>query len=271
MPRVTLGGVAYMRIIKRWTKKEEKLLKDNYPYSTIQELQKIFPDRSDRSINRKASNMGLTKDESTQRRIGSENSISGYVDKYPYITKDVLVKLYIHDKLSSREVGARLGCSSDVVLNRLRRYDIPVRKHAGDPSFTVEERKEKWGRNGADHPRWKGGITDVSNVIRNRLNHVTLARFKMDGFRCVVCGGGEHNLNAHHIRPFSEIVSEIREEKGLRDLTTWEAKDRLADLCEKDNRLLDLGNLITLCEDCHKKVHAGELTLTIENEKEAAV
>lgn len=182
--------------------------------------------------------------------------------KYEEITKDILIDLYLQEKLSSRTIAEMFGCSNSLVLKRLQQFDIPIRKHAGDPAFTAEERKEKWGKSGAEHPRWKGGITAVSNVIRNRLNHVTLERFKIDGFKCVECGGGEHNLNAHHIRPFSEIIAEIRSENGLHDLSSWEAKNKLATICEKDSRLLDLNNLITLCEECHKKVHAGESKLT---------
>lgn len=182
--------------------------------------------------------------------------------KFENITKEVLRDLYVDKKLSTRAIAEKFGCNNTLISKRLKKYGIPIRKHAGDPAFTAEERKEKWGKSGAEHPRWKGGITAVSNVIRNRLNHVTLERFKIDGFKCVECGGGEHNLNAHHIRPFSEIIAEIRSENGLHDLSSWEAKNKLATICEKDSRLLDLNNLITLCEECHKKVHAGELKLT---------
>lgn len=247
-----------MRKTRLWTDEEERLLEQYYPKSTKEELRVIFPNRTDRSIARKASNLGLTKLDETKSRIGRNSAYKGYRDEFPHVNKESLTELYVERKLSSRDVGKELGCSSDLVIKRLRENGLPVRERVGDPSFTIEERKEKWGRTGADHPRWKGGITAVSNLIRNRLNHVTLDRFKLDGFRCVECGGGEHRLNAHHIRPFSEIVAEIREENDLYDLSTWESKGRLADICEKDDRLLDLDNLITLCEDCHKEVHAGE-------------
>ena len=247
-----------MRLIRKWTDEEELLLKKYYPISTKDELRNIFPDRTDRSIARKAGNLGLTKLDETISRIGRESKYKSYRDEFPEVNRESLEDLYVNKKLSSRDVGRKLGCSSDLVLRRLREYGLPIRERVGDPSFTVEERKEKWGRPGANHPRWKGGITSISNIIRNRLYHVSLERFKIDGFKCVECGGGEHRLNAHHIRPFSEIVADIREEHNLHDLTAWESKEKLANICENDERLLDINNLITLCEDCHKAVHAGE-------------
>jgi len=177
--------------------------------------------------------------------------------KYENITEEVLRVLYVDKKLSTRAIAEKFGCNNTLISKRLKKYGIPIRKHAGDPVFTTEERKEKWGRSGPEHPNWKGGVTEVSNMIRNRVAHVSLEAFKRDGFACVECGGGEQELNAHHIRTFSEIVEEIREENGLHDLTTWEAKERLADMCSNDARLLDVGNLVTLCEDCHYEAHHG--------------
>jgi len=199
--------------------------------------------------------MKLVKDKKTKTRISSGNLPKEYEDQHPQVTKEKLQELYIDKKLSSRKVGEILGCGSDLILKRLRQHGLPVRKRVGDPSFTEEERREKWGRNGTDHPRWKGGITTISGMIRNRLAHVSLERFKIDGFSCVECGGGEHHLNAHHIRPFSEIVAEIRKENDLEDLTSWDNKVKLADICEQDERLLDIENLVTLCEDCHREIH----------------
>lgn len=192
-----------------------------------------------------------------------ENGISRrQANTYDDITKDDLQKYYIEKKMSTRDIAKIYGCSNTVVADRLRTYGIPVRRNAGDSAFSVEERRKKWGRPGKLHPRWKGGITEVSNVIRNRLAHVTLERFKQDGFRCVECGEGEHNLNAHHVIPFSEIVADIRSENNLDDLSTWERKVELADICEVDERLLDINNLITLCAECHIQLHKDELMTT---------
>lgn len=245
-----------MRIVKEWTMQEIETLWIYYPNSTTNELRELFPGRSIRSITHKASRIGLRKEPDAISRTGKESTVNSYVDKFPELTKEVLEELYVKQRKSSRKIGDMFGCKGDVVLKRLRRFGIPVRKDSS--SYTPEERRQKWGRKGDEHPNWKGGITEVNGLIRNRIAHVSLEAFRRDGFKCVECGGGEHNLNAHHIRPFSEIVAEIREENGLHDLSEWDDKEKLADICANDSRLLDVGNLITLCEECHYEIHHGQ-------------
>lgn len=56
-----------------------------------------------------------------------------------------------------------------------------------------------------------------------------IAVFMRDGFKCQACGQVGGTLNAHHIKEFSKYPA-------LR---------------------FDVDNGITLCKDCHKKVHRG--------------
>lgn len=167
---------------------------------------------------------------------------------------DYIKELYETKRLSSREIASRYNCHNQFIINVLKRNGVQVRKSSSD--YTKEEREKKYGMKGSDHPNWRGGMTEVNGLIRNAIAYVSLECFKRDGFKCVECGGGEHELHSHHIKSFSEIVSEIREENGLHDdLSTWDEKQRLVEMCAKDRRLLDVDNLLTYCADCHVEEH----------------
>ena len=74
-----------------------------------------------------------------------------------------------------------------------------------------------------------------AQVIRHSTSYAGWRKsvFERDGYTCQICGQYGGKLNAHH-------------------------KERFADCPEKR---LDVDNGITLCEDCHKKVHHFKITL----------
>lgn len=83
---------------------------------------------------------------------------------------------------------------------------------------------------GEKSPLWKGGVTPAHNQIRNSEEYQAwrVAVYKRDGFKCQHCKKPDLRLNAHHLKSFSEYP----------DLR------------------FNVDNGITLCEQCHKKVHA---------------
>jgi 5-methylcytosine-specific restriction endonuclease McrA len=100
----------------------------------------------------------------------------------------------------------------------------------------------KNGLFGDNNPNWRGGKARLKDHIR------TLAKyrqwrcdvFERDGFTCVICGdkkGG--NLEADHIKSFSDIISEYEIEN------TEQAVG-----CDE---LWNINNGRTVCKDCHKK------------------
>lgn len=99
--------------------------------------------------------------------------------------------------------------------------------------------KPNYGMRGENNPLWKGGITPVNNQIRHSLEYKEWIRkvFKRDNYTCQGCGVRSGNgkrvyLHAHHIKLFSE-------EPELR---------------------FDISNGITLCKNCHKKIHFPKTT-----------
>lgn len=89
---------------------------------------------------------------------------------------------------------------------------------------------------GENAPGWKGGIAIPRNtvMVRKEYQEWRKAVFERDGYTCQVCGdnrGG--NLQAHHIKAYAEYP-ELRH---------------------------DVQNGITLCQNCHKKVHYEKLDI----------
>ena len=77
-----------------------------------------------------------------------------------------------------------------------------------------------------------------------------------DGFKCQMCGKEHVELHVHHIKPFSEIVSEILFEHPDLHPDIEDEKMQLYKICVNDSRFTDLNNLTTLCKECHLfKVH----------------
>ena len=101
---------------------------------------------------------------------------------------------------------------------------------------------------GANHYNWKGGAARVSTAIRQMTENRRWmdAVVRRDG-ACLLCGS-DTDLEAHHNKPFAEIVFE-------NGITSCEQARQCA-------VLWDLSNGVTLCERCHCKHHGRKYTPT---------
>lgn len=110
--------------------------------------------------------------------------------------------------------------------------------------WTIERKKKissKWI--GKNNPRWKGGITSLTKTIRHLLEYREwrLMVFGRDNFTCQKCSKRGCYLHAHHIKSFSSIMQYY-------EITTLEEALECAELW-------NINNGITLCKECHKKIH----------------
>lgn len=108
---------------------------------------------------------------------------------------------------------------------------------------------------GDRNPCWRGGVTPISLRIRNSKEYSKWRHqiFQRDNFSCVKCGGNKSgSLVAHHKKPFSVIVQEVRNKMPL--LSLYDAAMAFA-------KMWDTNNGVTLCEDCHIKVHTNRKNL----------
>lgn len=92
---------------------------------------------------------------------------------------------------------------------------------------------------------WKGGISSLNDLIRkcSKMKQWRSDVFQRDNWTCQTCGnrscaGKRMEVEAHHIKTFSKIMSE-------NNIKTLEQAEQCAELW-------DLDNGVTLCTDCHK-------------------
>lgn len=101
------------------------------------------------------------------------------------------------------------------------------RKTCSDECRSLSSARRQAGEN--SH-RWQGGKTSEAMIIRTSAKYSAwrMEVFKRDNYTCVLCGSYGNNLNADHIKPFSEYP-ELR---------------------------LDVNNGRTLCFSCHTKTES---------------
>ena len=113
-------------------------------------------------------------------------------------------------------------------------YEVNVSKN--------KERKNP-NRSGLNAYNWKGGTSRLSMLIRDTLEVKDWRNkcYKRDNYTCCKCGIKGGKLNCHHINTLSNIT-EIFNIKTVEDAL-------------KLDIIHDITNGVTLCKDCHKKIH----------------
>jgi hypothetical protein len=150
------------------------------------------------------------------------------------LEKTLLVKMYVSEKLSVRQIGRAIGVHHESVRRYLVKYGIKRRSireaRVGRPHYMSfrpsckEETKRKIGNGnrgkrrsqeykesrrvlslGAENPNWKGGIAREKNP-RNTAEYKLwrLAVMERDLFTCQECGQKGGHLHAHHINKFKD-------------------------------------------------------------------
>jgi len=109
----------------------------------------------------------------------------------------------------------------------------------------TEEYKKEMSESyrGEDNPCWRGGTTSLQKILRGCFMYRQWRSdiFTRDDFTCQECGQRGGHLEAHHIKQLSKILQ-------LYEITNYEEALDCAELW-------NLNNGITLCKECHKKLH----------------
>lgn len=158
--------------------------------------------------------------------------------------KELLETLYLKEGMSKKELGLKYNCDPCVIDRVLKFHGIPVRNNS---------ESKKGLKVGKDHPNWKGGVSSLSERIREycRVN-ICKEVLERDKNRCIICGSTD-NLHVHHLIPFKTILHRIL----LQNLSLSPVidNDALYQIAIKDSELNNKNNLITVCSMCHRKIH----------------
>jgi len=136
--------------------------------------------------------------------------------------------------------------------NKLRegRGDF-ARDRTYEEIFGDEAIQKREVRKGENNGSWKGGITPLSQSIRQLPESINWRDgiFERDDFTCQECGKRGVHLEAHHLKRFSEILEVFL--KKYNQFSPIEDKETLTRLALSYKPFWDLMNGQTLCEDCH--------------------
>lgn len=228
----------------KWSKSETQFLKENYLEKGVKVCAFELV-RTVSAIYQKAALLGIIKE---PRYTGSEleNIKLNYAAKGPTALSKEMNRGY-H---AIRDMAVRLGLSvgSDVMSNRgrLNRSRWTDKSRASHSSALKKKR-------GPLSPSWKGGVCNLSEVIRGRLYTAwTKYVFQRDAYTCRLCGEVGGKMVVHHVRTFAEIRDAVIKEHPELDIGKYEDLDRFADLVIDSHKLSDG---VTLCRSCHQVHH----------------
>jgi hypothetical protein len=109
---------------------------------------------------------------------------------------------------------------------------------------------------GDEHYRWKGGITELTTLIRNLIENRDWKKqvFQRDNYTCQECfthytSQAPVYMEVHHKMAFSLLMQDFLKEYS--QFSPIEDKETLVRLATSYQPFWDIENGITLCEDCH--------------------
>jgi len=107
------------------------------------------------------------------------------------------------------------------------------------------------------HWNWSGGITVLSDLIRNTAEYQSwrVGVFERDNYTCKECGRFGCYLQAHHIKEFYILLREFLVKYN--QFSPIEDKETLSRLSMSYDPFWDIDNGETLCEECHNLTKKG--------------
>ena len=154
--------------------------------------------------------------------------------KRPYWNREWLLSEYLDKKRSAADIAIEFKVTENAILFWLAKHKIPTRSISEVRKIkrwgAAGEKNPMYGRTGILNPNWQGGLTPLRQSFYAQREWKKLSRdvHKRDKV-CRLCESSLQ-LEIHHIEPFSQAPLLV----------------------------MDIGNVILLCKECHKKMRRKE-------------
>ncbi|MBO3356264.1 hypothetical protein [Clostridium perfringens] len=198
---------------KRWNDEENEKFKLIYPIYTNEFLiENYYPNLTRKQLNDKAWRMGLKKIEQVKFETRKLQGVKiGKIFKGVPKTEEQKRKQSETKKRLFKE-GKLISCWKGRIVTEEEKDKIRKRtkgKWAGNnnPIHISPLFREKNGR-------WLGGITDISQALRETIVEWKKDSMKKCNYKCVL--SGEKFDNIHHLYPFNLIIKETFSDLNLK-------------------------------------------------------
>lgn len=153
----------------------------------------------------------------------------------PYTNKEWLSKQYNTLGKTCLQIANENKCGESTINFWMKKFNIKARHNSNKDKVFSEDWREKLSKShigvlvGTKNPNWKGGVTPMNQKLRHTVEYFNWRKkvFERDNYTCQQCGKRGVYLQAHHIKHFSEYP---------------------------EGRY-DVENGVTLCTECHHKLH----------------
>ena len=164
---------------------------------------------------------------------------------------------------AKRRVNCSKGCYWKTLKGKISW--MKGKKHSQGTLDKISETLSKrglivWNKNkkftqilGNKHWNWKGGTSPLYEAIRNTFESTEWRRqiFERDNWACQDCFKKGGDLEAHHLKSFTNILQEFLQQYN--QFSSIDDKETLLRLSFTYEPFWDINNGKTLCEECHKK------------------
>lgn len=212
----------------------------------------------------------------TKSSLQHKMSREGIKHPVRWSKKDELELENLYHTMPTKEIGKLFGKTANQVQNKARKMGLARENFYPEDRFCKicgTKLANKYMKPnhcqdcvgstlmGSNNHMWKGGVRTLSRMMQSLLRPWKRRVLKRDSNKCQMCGEIE-NLNIHHLCAFQKIRDKVIEENPNYNIQIFEDRKKLAVIIANQHKIDDG---ITLCRQCHVKIHSEKQGELLEN------